>query len=52
MHNGVKEKTGGSLRAQFRILIEMEAENYSAVQVTFSWVSSPIKGLWLPKPKQ
>lgn len=44
MHHGVEEKIGGSLRAPFKILIEMEVENYSAVQVTFSWVSSPIKG--------
>lgn len=44
MHHGVEEKIGGSFRAHFRILIEMEVENYSAVQVIFSWVSSPIKG--------
>lgn len=54
VHHGIEEKTGDSLTAHFRILVEMEVENYNAVWVTFSWVSSltpawgPVCLLFLP----
>lgn len=44
LDHGVEEKIDSNLRSHFRNLAEIEAENCNAVQMTFSWVSSCIRG--------